>query len=177
MYVLARTRPGAELTHADLRAALDAVDPTQPLADVSPMAERVARSTARARTSVTLAAVLGAVAAGLGALGLYGVLSVGVAQRLHEFGVRLAFGASPASVRTLVLREGLGLALTGILAGSGSATAVVAFARSAMTEASVATGLGHLAGIAIVLASSAAALWLPARRAADTEPLALLRSE
>ncbi len=177
MYVLARTLPGTGLTHADLRAALDTVDPTQPLADVSSMAERVARATARARTSVTLAAVLGACAAALGAVGLYGVLSVGVARRLHEFGVRLALGASPAAVRILVAREGLGLAFTGILAGTGAATAVVAIARSSMADAVAATGTGHLAGIGIVFACSAAALWLPARRAARTEPVALLRSE
>jgi ABC-type antimicrobial peptide transport system permease subunit len=121
--------------------------------------------------------VLGGLALVLASIGLYGVLSVGVAQRRRELGIRLAVGASPAAVGALILGEGLLLTGTGIVAGVGGAAVLVAFLRSIFVESSAVSLLPHLAGIGTVLLSSAAALALPARRAAAVDPIVALRSE
>jgi predicted permease len=176
MFVVVRTAgatDGAALVHR----AVARVDATQPVADVASLASRLARSTARARTSVALSATLGVLALGLAAIGLYGVLSVGVARRSREFGVRLALGADARSVRRLVLRDGLALTAAGVFIGGLMALSIVRLLKSTIAAAPTLDGSSFALAFAIVFGCSSLALWLPAHRASRADPLAALRSD
>ena len=96
------------------------------------MPARVAQRLARSRTSTWVAAALAVLAIALGTIGIYGVLGVGVARRRREFGVRLAIGARPSAILSLVLGEGLALAAAGLLVGSAGAAGAVQLTRAAL---------------------------------------------
>ncbi|MGE0812113.1 MAG: ABC transporter permease [Vicinamibacterales bacterium] len=148
-----------------------ALDPAEPLTDVVRAAADEPRFRAR------LSAVFAAVALALASLGLYGLLTMSVAARTREFATRLALGATPAAMRAGVLREGLGLTAVGLLAG---VAVVVALGRVVdrllfhTTTADPAV-LGGLA--ALMLVASAAACYLPARRATRVDPMTALRAD
>ena len=104
-----------------VRAAVRAIDPEQPIADVRTMDQWVSRSLQTRRTNMMLLTIFGAVALVLSAIGIYGVLAFGVAQRVREFGIRQALGADRSSILSLVLKQGLrtaGLGMALGLAGS-----------------------------------------------------------
>jgi predicted lysophospholipase L1 biosynthesis ABC-type transport system permease subunit len=177
MFLAVRTARDPAAMASVIRAAAGAIDPSQPFADVSTMQERLERSLGRSRTSLMLAGVLAALALGLGVIGLYGVLSVGVAQRLREFGVRLSLGSTPAAVRILVLKEGLLLTLAGVGVGVMGAAAVASVIRSVLHGTSVRDPRQYVLGAVFVMLTSFVAFWLPARRASATDPLIALRAE
>jgi putative ABC transport system permease protein len=113
----------------------------------------------------------------LAALGIYGVIAYLVAQRTGEIAIRLALGSTPAGVRRLVLRDGLRLALVGVVVGLAGALALTRLLRSELFEVS-ATDPFTLAGAAALLVLVAAvATWLPARRATRVSPMEVLRGE
>jgi predicted permease len=113
----------------------------------------------------------------LAALGIYGVIAYLVAQRTGEIAIRLALGSTPAGVRRLVLRDGLRLALVGVVLGLAGALALTRLLRSELFEVS-ATDPVTLAGAAAVLVLVAAlATWLPAQRATRVSPMQALRAE
>jgi len=113
----------------------------------------------------------------LAALGIYGVIAYLVAQRTGEIAIRLALGSTPAGVRRLVLRDGLRLALVGVMLGLAGALALTRLLRSELFEVS-ATDPVTLAGAAAVLVLVAAlATWLPAQRATRVSPMEALRAE
>jgi len=177
MFVVARTQPQSGPTVGEIRAAIADVDPSQPLADVATMDERLARTVSRARTAVMLAGVLGAISLFLALVGLYGVLSFAVTHRVREFGVRLALGATPTSVRRMVVREGLTLSAAGIAVGVAGAVGVVQLARTLLFEIAVGDLHPYALATVLVAAGSTAALWFPARRASTTEPTRALQTE
>ena len=102
---------------SQVRAAVRAIDPEQPIADVRTMEQWVSRSLQTRRTNMMLLTIFGAVALVLSAIGIYGVLAFGVAQRVREFGIRQALGADRASILSLVLTQGLRTAGLGMLLG------------------------------------------------------------
>ncbi|HKU60792.1 MAG TPA: ABC transporter permease [Gemmatimonadales bacterium] len=113
----------------------------------------------------------------LAALGIYGVIAYLVAQRTGEIAIRLALGSTPNGVRRLVLRDGLRLALVGVMLGLGGALALTRWLRSELFQVS-ATDPVTLVGSALLLVAVAAlATWLPAQRATRVSPMAVLRSE
>jgi putative ABC transport system permease protein len=113
----------------------------------------------------------------LAALGIYGVIAYLVTQRTGEIAIRLALGSTPGGVRTLVLRDGLKLALVGVGLGLAGALALTRLLRSELFEVSAVDPI-TLAGAATVLvAVAAAAIWLPARRATRVSPMEVLRAE
>ena len=121
-----------------------------------------------------LFAALGAV---LAAMGIYGVISLSVAQRTQELGVRMALGAAPSSLRRLVLRQGITLTLTGIAAGAAGAFALSRALGSLLYGTAPTDPLSFAGAALLLLIVAAAAAWLPARRATGVSPLDALRSE
>src|SRR6185503_14035703 len=107
-----------------LRAALRAVDPTMPLAEVATVSELMRESGARRRFGAVLVAGFAALALGLSLVGVYGVAAQFVAQRRRELAIRLCLGAGIGEIVRLVLREGAGTALVGGAIGIGAALAL-----------------------------------------------------
>jgi putative ABC transport system permease protein len=113
----------------------------------------------------------------LGVVGLYGVISYVVAQRTREIGVRIALGADVQGVRAWVLRQGLALVATGIVAGLFAAAATTRLLQSLLYDVDARDPVTFLAVTAVLLAVGAAATWVPAMRASRISPLEALRAD
>jgi putative ABC transport system permease protein len=112
----------------------------------------------------------------LGAVGLYGVLAYGVSLRQREIGVRIVLGAPPGQVSWRVSRQALGLALAGIVIGTGFALAATRLLSGLLYDVSPTDPLTLGATCAGLLAMAGLASWIPARRAAAVDPAEALRS-
>ncbi len=153
------------------------VDPLLPAGDVEVYADVVSQSVAQPRFQAQLLGLFAAVALILAIIGVYGVLSYLVAQRAREVGVRMALGASPRDVIGLVVRRGLVLTLGGLAIGLVAAFGLTRFMDSLLYEVG-ATDLTTFGLVALVLgATSLAASYVPARRAARLDPTVTLRQE
>lgn len=158
-----------------LRAAVESIDPEQPIADVRTMEEWVGRSLEGRRTPTLLLALFGGVALVLSAIGIYGVLAFGVAQRVRELGIRQALGADAGSILALVLSQGLRTAGIGLAIGLAASLALTRYLQSLLYGVG-AHDVTVFAGVTIVLfAVAAAACYLPARRATRIDPMTALR--
>jgi putative ABC transport system permease protein len=158
-------------------AAVREIDPSQPVAEVRTMEQVVSATVARPRLNLYLLGGFAGMALLLAALGLYGVVSYSVTQRSHEIGVRIALGARPADVLRLMVREGMGLTVLGLLIGLGAALAATHVMASLLFGIR-ATDPPTLAGVsAFVAAVALLASYLPARRATRLDPMAALRAE
>jgi len=124
--------------------------------------------------TIVLFAGLGAV---LAAMGIYGVISLSVAQRTQELGVRMALGAAPSSLRWLVLRQGLVLTAAGIVAGAVGALALTRLLGGLLYGTAPTDPVSFLVGAGLLTVVAALAAWIPARRATGVSPLVALRSE
>jgi predicted permease len=177
MYVVVKTNADPIAVVDQMIAAVGAVTPAQPVADVATMEDRIGRATSRARTSVMLAATLAALAVLLAVVGVYGVLSFGVAQRRREFGVPLALGASPMSIRRMILRDGLLLTAAGCAFGVLAAWSIARGASSLLFENSPGDLAPYAVGTLLVVICSMLAFWIPARRASTVSPTVALRQD
>jgi putative ABC transport system permease protein len=174
--LVARTEGDPARMAPALREAIWSVDPAQPIADVFTFESAVSHSLATPRMLVVLLTAFGLLGAGLGLVGVYGLLSSLVARRRAEIGVRMALGATSASVTGLIVRRGAVLGLTGIGAGVAGALALTRFLASVLygvTPFDLPT-FGLMAGA--LLAATVLASWLPARRAAAVDPVTVLRT-
>jgi predicted permease len=160
---------------AQVRSAVRAVDPEQPISDVRTMEEWIGRSLQTRRAPTALLAVFGGVALVLAAIGIYGVLAFGVTQRAREFGIRQALGADRGSILTLVLGQGLKTVGAGIVLGVAAALVLTRYLQSLLFGVT-ARDVGVFAGVPILLFFVAlAACYVPARRATAVDPVVALR--
>jgi putative ABC transport system permease protein len=167
--------PQALLSSA--RARLAALDASIPVARAGTLEEAVQDSLRRPRFTLVLLAAFAAAAALLAAIGLFGVLSYAVGQRVPEIGVRLAIGARPADVLRLVLRDGVRLAIAGTVAGLLGALALSRVMASLLFEVSPYDPAAFAGVLALVSAVSLCAALLPALRASRVDPVEALRAE
>jgi predicted permease len=175
MAIVLRTGLDPETLVSQVRAAVRSVDPEQPISDVRTMEQWVSRSLQTRRTPMTLLALFGAVALVLSAIGIYGVLAFGVAQRVREFGIRQALGADSGSILTLVLTQGLRTAGAGIVIGVAGSFLLTRYLRSLLFgvgthDASVFVGVAGLLFLVAVFAC-----YVPARKATRVDPMVALR--
>jgi putative ABC transport system permease protein len=177
MTVIARGRDGKAPAAAELRAAIASVDPELPLTSIQEMEEVVARSLGRPRVTLFLMSLFGAVALALAAIGLYGVVAFSVSQRVREIGLRMALGASSTDVSRLVLREGLKLALAGVVLGVVGTLFAARFLESLLYEVEPRDPLTLAAIAALLVVVALVASYLPARRASRIDPFTALRTE
>jgi putative ABC transport system permease protein len=178
MTLVVRTTTGdpASLTPV-LRQVVIEMDKDQPLYEVRTMDSLVARSVARQRFSMTLIGVFAVLAVLLAAVGIFSVMSSLVAQRTHEIGIRMALGARPRDIHSMVVRHGMTLTLVGIGLGLAASFALTRLMSSLLYEVSAKDPTIY-GGIAAMLAAVAfAACYVPARRATKVNPLIALRYE
>ncbi len=162
---------------AAIKTAIWSVDKDQPIVHVATMASLLESSEAQRRFALTLFEAFGIVALLLAAVGIYGVLSGGVTERMREIGVRAALGASRRSILMLVLRQGMMLTGIGILIGLLGAAAATRLVVSLLYGVSRFDVVTYIAVIALLAVVSALACWLPAWRAAQVDPSITLRAE
>jgi predicted permease len=176
-FLIARTNGDAAGLGGAIREAVHGVDPGQPVSDLKAMDARVSLSLGPRRSAVALLTVFAAMALGLAAVGLFGLIRYNVAQRTQEIGVRMALGASGRDVLRMVVGEGLRLALAGVGAGLLAAFALTRLLAGLLYGVSATDPL-TFAGTALLLTLVALfASWLPARRATRVDPLVALRYE
>jgi hypothetical protein len=160
-----------------LRSALASVDPELPLSNVRPLGELLDTPAAQPRFSALMVAAFAGSALGLAAIGLYGLLSTWVADRRPELGVRMAIGAERRDVVALVMREGLRAAAAGVAVGLCVAWAASRLLGGLLFGVAPGDPTTYALVCALVAAIAALACYLPARRAARTDPLTALRCE
>jgi predicted permease len=176
-YVIRSPRVGSQELMAEIREAVWEVNPNLPLAGVRTLDELLASTMARTSFTLVMLGIAAAVALLLGAIGIYGVVSYVVSQRTREMGVRLALGASASAVQGMVLRQGFVLAGMGVVLGLAAAFGLTRLMESLLYGVEPADPLTFVS-VALALALVALlASWLPARRAARTDPLEAIRWE
>ncbi len=168
--------PPASLVPA-VRRIVRELDPALPIANARTMRGIVDRSMARHGFAMLLLLVAAGAALFLGAVGIYGVISYTVTQRVREIGIRLALGARAADVRRMLLRQGAAVALAGLAAGTLAALWLTGFLDTLLYEVSPSDPATIAAMAALLLAVALLASWAPATRAARTDPMVTLRTE
>ena len=175
--VLVRTAAATAGLTAAVRAEMRALDPALPVFDVRPLAAVLAGRSDKQRAVSALLAGFGTVALLLAALGLYGVMAYAVTCRTREMGIRLALGATPSQLTSLIARDGLRLSTIGVAVG-GILSLPMAYALGALlfgVQIADVAAFG-LACLVLVLVGMLAAV-LPARRAGRLDPVVALRTE
>jgi predicted permease len=160
-----------------LRAAALGVDAGLPIYDIQTLDERIAHSLDRRRAPMLLLAAFAALALLLAAVGIYSVLAFTMGQRTSELGVRMAVGAKARDVISLVIGDGMRLCAIGVAIGLLGALAIGHLMRAQLYQAGTADPLVFAGVTGVLIAAALLACWLPARRAARTNPTVALRNE
>ncbi len=162
---------------AAVRNAINSVDKTVPVFNVSTLDQQLHEQTGPMRFETTLLGAFATLAMVLAALGIYGITSYSVAQRTHEIGVRMALGARRADVLTLVLGRGLRLSIAGVGIGLVGAAALTRFLSSLLYEVKATDWITYLVASVALTAVAVIACHVPARRATQIDPMVALRYE
>jgi ABC-type antimicrobial peptide transport system permease subunit len=160
-----------------VRRELQAVDPIGPYVDVTSLGAIIDPQYRPWRLGATVLGLFGALALLLSGLGLYGVLAYVVGQRTREIGVRVALGANPGSLFSLVLGEGLRIVAAGVLVGALASLALGKLVASLLYGVSPRDPWVLAASASVLLAAAALACLIPARRAATVDTTVALRYE
>jgi predicted permease len=147
-----------------------------PVAEIRSMSEIVSRSTSREQFNTLLMTIFAASALVLAAIGIYGVMAYAVQQRTQEIGVRLALGAEPGAVRTMVVLQGMRLAAIGVVIGVAAAFALSRYMSSLLFGVEPRDPLVFVGVPALLATVALLAVWVPAARASRIDPLGALRS-
>ncbi|NOT06952.1 MAG: FtsX-like permease family protein [Gemmatimonadales bacterium] len=160
-----------------VRAAIRSVDPEVPLDGIAPMEELIYGSIAQPRHWAALLGGFAAVALVLAGLGTFGMLSYSVSARRREIGVRMALGAGRGEVVRMVVRSGMALAGFGAALGLGLALIGTRWIANSLYDIAPADPVTLIAVTLLLLVVALVASWLPARRAAGTDPMEVIRPE
>jgi putative ABC transport system permease protein len=175
-FVLIRAAQPGRLA-GPLRAAVAAIDKDMPVTNVGTMDDSLSSSVSQQRFRTTLIAIFGAVALALAAIGIYGVIAYSVAQRKHEFGIRMALGAGRADVLGLVARGSGGLVLAGIGGGALGALGLGRVLNTLLFHVSPGDPVTFVLAASILAAVALFASLVPAHRATRIDPSIALRDE
>jgi hypothetical protein len=151
------------------RAAVAAIDPGLPLANVRPTEDVVSAAAGQPRFTTLVASFFAGAAFLLAGVGLYGILAYSVRQRIREIGVRMALGASRREIFRLIIGDGMGLAAVGILVGIPAALAITRLMRGVLAGITTTDPLSYVAVVALLLLS---ACW-PATSPPATPPASI----
>jgi len=160
-----------------VRARVLSIDADQPVTAVQTMEELLETGAAQSRFTASLLGALSGTALLLAVVGIYSVIAYSVAERTHEMGIRIALGAEPADILRLVLRQGLLLAVSGIVIGVAASFALTRLMASLLYHVSVTDPATFAIGSLLFAAVALLASYLPARRATRVDPMAALRND
>jgi putative ABC transport system permease protein len=160
-----------------VKRAVWKVDPEQSVFDIQTMEQRVLNTIWQQRLAGVVFTLFAGLALALAAVGIYGVMSYAVSQRAREIGVRMALGARVPDVLKMVLGEGLKLTLIGVAIGLIVALVMAQLMKSLLYGVGAIDPLTFVGAPALLAATAMVACWIPARRAAKTDPMIALRAE
>jgi putative ABC transport system permease protein len=175
--VMLRTTLPPETIARSARKEIRQMDPSLPVYNVRTINEVLSGSVASTRMSMFLLAAFGALALVMAAVGVYGVLSYTVMERQREMGIRMARGAEPAGLRTLMLQYGMRQAVLGLAIGTAGAIALTRVMQTLLFGVTPTDPLTFGAVIALLTGVSGLACYVPARRATKVDPAAVLRAD
>jgi predicted permease len=176
-FLIVKTRTDPAKLASGIQGAVASVDSGEPVADLKTMEQYVAGSLGPQRIAASLLEIFSGLALFLAALGLYGVISYNAAQRTQEIGIRMALGAQRRQVWSMIISQGLRLALAGVLVGAVAASVLARLLRSQLFEVSAFDPSTFALTCLILLAVALAACYIPARRATKVDPIVALRYE
>jgi ABC-type antimicrobial peptide transport system permease subunit len=175
-----RTRLNAAAVLPAIKSAVYGASGNQPIYNIRSMRDLVSGSMARQRFPMILLVAFAVLALLLATIGIYGVISYSTAERVPEIGIRMALGAAKRDVLTMVIRQGLRLALAGIAIGAVAALVLTRLLSSFSHLLYGVRATDPLTFVAVSLCLLVAALfacYIPARRAAQLDPMTALRHE
>ena len=177
MSVAIRTAGDPLALAAALRSAVAELNPDTPVTEIRTMEEVVSSSIAIPRSTMWLFTAFAGLALVLGAIGVYGVISYSVTQRVQEIGLRMALGADPADIRNMILRQSLTLCALGLLIGIPAAAALTRTLHKLLYEAPTTDFATYATVTLVVIAMAIAAASAPMLRAMRLDPATTLRAE
>jgi putative ABC transport system permease protein len=170
-----RATTGLASIASGLRRAVWASDPTLPVYDLATVEEKFAETLSQQQMGTVLLGVFAGVGLLMAALGIFGVMSYAVSQRTHEIGIRLALGAQPREILSLILKQGVNLVLLGLAFGLSGALIITRLLASLLLEVGVTDPVILISVAALMAAVALLACYVPARRAAKLDPMLALR--
>ena len=177
LFWLVRTRDDPHPLIGPITEQLRIASAGFPVAHIRTMDEVMGRSTARQSFNMLLLSIFGAVALVLAAIGIYGLMAYSVAQRTQEMGIRMALGADRATIRKLVVWQGMRLALVGVGAGVAASFGLTRLLSTFLFNVKPSDPAVFVAVPLILSAVALQAVWLPAARASRVDPMQALRTE
>lgn len=177
MHVVLRASVPPTSLAPQVRRIVSELDPSLPIAGLRTIDEVLSGARARPRFLTTLLGAFAGLALLLAAVGTYGVMSYAVAQRSREMGIRMALGAEAATVRRLVLRRGMGVAIVGLIVGLAGAWWLTGLMESLLFGVAARDPATFVVVPLILLAVAVTASWIPAHRATRVNPIVVLRQD
>jgi predicted permease len=177
MILFVKTQGNPAARAADVRAAIRQVAPRFPVYDIQPMADRAAAATAQTRFNAILLGLFAATALSLAVVGIYGVMSLAVAARTREIGIRIALGADQRRVRRSIVGEGVVLVAIGATVGVVGALLSTRVLRNLLFDLEPSDPVTYAAILGLLGTAAVLASWVPARRASRVDPIVALRCE
>jgi predicted permease len=158
-----------------LRTVVREVDPHTSVSNIRTVEDEIGRSLLRERLVATITMLFGGLALTLAVVGLYGVLSYGVAQRTRELGIRMAVGATAGTIRWLVVREATWMLVVGVVIGIGLTWSLARVVNSLLFGITATDPTSTGVAIIVLVTAGALGAWIPARRASKVDPIRALR--
>jgi putative ABC transport system permease protein len=170
-------RAGTESFLKEIRSAIWSVNPNLPLARVRTLDDAYRQSMSRTSFTLVMLAIAGSMALVLGIVGIYGVISYSISERVREIGIRLALGSQPSAVKLGFVGEGLLLTCVGLAIGAGTAMPLTRLMSSLLFGIRPFDAATYVVAMVFLLVAALLASYVPARRASSVDPIDALRSE
>jgi predicted permease len=175
--VVLRTSQSPQAALPAIRQAMNEIDRNLPMVETVTMEEQIAKTLQRERMFATLCGGFGILAIALSVVGLYGVMAYSTSRRRGEIGVRLALGALPRNILSMVVREGLALAVIGVVLGLPAVWFGAKYAEKELFQMKALEPASVAPALLILLVAALVAVGLPAARASALEPSETLREQ